>query len=185
MEDAEIVSLYWARNEDALRETEEKYGSFCLALAMNILSLREDAEECVNDTWRRAWDSMPEERPARLRPWLGRVVRNLAIDRYRRDRAKKRRADMELLLSELEDCVPAPGTVEETVEAAELGQIISRWLGRLPPEDQLLFVRRYWNGQALSDLAGETGLTPARLAQKMHRLRLDLKKALEKEGVRL
>ena len=183
MEDAEIVSLYWARNEDALRETERKYGDFCLALAMNILSLREDAEECVNDTWRRAWDSMPEERPARLRPWLGKVVRNLSIDRYRRDRAKKRHVDMELLLSELEDCVPARETVEETVEAAELGQIISRWLETLREEDRALFVRRYWNGETLNALAGEFGLSPARLAQRTYRLRLGLKAALEREGV--
>ena len=185
MEDSEIVSLYWARSEDALRETERKYGDFCLALAMNILSLREDAEECVNDTWRRAWDSMPEERPARLRPWLGKVVRNLSIDRYRRDRAKKRHVDMELLLSELEDCVPARETVEETVEAAELGQIISRWLETLREEDRALFVRRYWNGEALKALAEACGIPAPKLAQKMYRLRQGLQAALEREGVSL
>ncbi len=92
---------------------------------------------------------------------------------------------MVLLLSALEDCVPSPGTVEEIAEAAELGRIISRWLYTLPPEDRLLFVRRYWNGQALNDLADETGLTPAKLAQKMHRLRLGLKIVLEKEGIGL
>ena len=185
MEDAEIVALYWARDENALMETDRKYGSFCHTLAMNILSIREDAEECVNDTWYHAWNAMPEERPRYLRAWLGKVVRNLALDLWQRNHAKKRYGGMVLLLSELEDCVPSPGTVEETAEAAELGRIISRWLGTLPQEDRLLFVRRYWNGQALNDLADETGLTPAKLAQKMHRLRLGLKKALEKEGIRL
>lgn len=185
MEDEEIVALYWARSEDAIRESERKYGPFCRTLAQNILSIREDAEECVNDTWYHAWNAMPEERPRYLRAWLGKVVRNLALDLWQRNHAKKRYGGMFLLLSELEDCVPAPGTVEEAADAAELGRIISRWLNTLPPEDRLLFVRRYWNGQALNDLAREMGFSPAKLAQKMHRLRLNLKKALEKEGVRL
>ena len=185
MEDEEIVALYWARSEDAIRESERKYGPFCRSLAQNILSIREDAEECVNDTWYHAWNAMPEERPRYLRAWLGKVVRNLALDLWQRNHAKKRYGGMVLLLSELEDCVPSLGTVEETAEAAELGRIISRWLYTLSPEDRLYFVRRYWNGQSLSDLAGETGLTPAKLAQKMHRLRLELKKALEKEGIKL
>ena len=183
MEDAQIVSLYWARSEDAIRETERKYGAFCHALALNILSIREDAEECVNDTWHHAWNAMPEERPSRLQAWLGKVVRNLAIDRWRLNRAKKRYDGMWLLLSELEDCVPASGTVEEAVEASELGRVISRWLETLPEEDQALFVRRYWNGEALNALAGERGTAPAKLAQKMYRLRLGLKAALEREGV--
>ena len=83
MEDAQIVSLYWARSEDAIRETDAKYGAFCRTLAGNILSSREDAEECVNDTWLQTWNSMPEQRPERLRAWLGRVVRNLSISRWR------------------------------------------------------------------------------------------------------
>ncbi len=185
MEDEEIVSLYWSRSEDAIRESERKYGPFCRTLAQNILSVREDAEECVNDTWYHAWNAMPEERPRHLRAWLGKVVRNLALDLWQRNHAKKRYGGMYLLLSELEDCVPAPGTVEAAVEDAELGRIISRWLSALSPEDRQLFVRRYWNGQALNALADETGLTPAKLAQKMYRLRRNLKKALEKEGVQL
>lgn len=185
MEDEEIVALYWARSEDAIRESERKYGPFCRSLAQNILSIREDAEECVNDTWYHAWNAMPKERPRYLRAWLGKVVRNLALDLWQRNHTKKRYGGMHLLLSELEDCVPSQGTVEEAVEAMELGRIISRWLYTLSPEDRQLFVRRYWNGQALSDLAGETGLTPAKLAQKMYRLRLELKKKLEKEGVQL
>ena len=134
MEDAQIVSLYWERSEDAIRETERKYGAFCHALALNILSIREDAEECVNDTWHHAWNAMPEERPSRLQAWLGKVVRNLAIDRWRLNRAKRRYAGMELLLSELEDCVPAAETVEDMAAASELGRIISRWLETLPED---------------------------------------------------
>ena len=101
MEDEEIVALYWARSEDAIRESERKYGSFCRMLAQNILSIREDAEECVNDTWYHAWNAMPEERPRHLRAWLGKVVRNLALDLWQRNHAKKRYGGMVLLLSEL------------------------------------------------------------------------------------
>ena len=185
MEDAQIVSLYWARSEDAIRETDAKYGAFCRALAGNVLGSREDAEECVNDAWHHAWNAMPEERPSRLRAWLGKVVRNLALDRWRGSRAKKRCDGMELLLSELEDCVPARGGVEESIEAAELGRVISAWLAKLPEGDAVLFVRRYWNGDALNALARERGVAAARLAQKMRRLRLSLKTTLEQEGIAL
>ena len=185
MEDAQIVSLYWARSEDAIRETDAKYGAFCRAVALGLLSVREDAEECVNDAYHAAWTSMPEEKPDKLRAWLGRVVRNLSVDRWRSSRAQKRYDGMELLLSELEDCVPARETVEETVEAAELGHVISAWLAALPEDDAALFVRRYWNGDALTALAKERGVAAAKLAQKMYRLRLSLKTTLEKEGVAL
>ena len=185
MEDAQIVSLYWARSEDAIRETDAKYGAFCRTLAGNILGVCEDAEECVNDAYHHAWRSMPEEQPSLLRAWLGKVVRNLALDRWRSSRAQKRYDGMELLLSELEDCVPARETVEESVEAAELGRIISAWLAALPEKDALLFVRRYWNGDALNVLAKERGVPPAKLAQRMYRLRLGLKTTLEKEGIAL
>ena len=185
MEDAQIVSLYWARSEDAIRETDAKYGAFCRALAGNILGSREDAEECVNDTWHHAWNAMPEERPSLLRAWLGRVVRNLAIDRWRGSRAQKRYDGMELLLSELEDCVPARETVEERIEAAELGRVISAWLAALPEDDAALFVRRYWNGDALNALARERGVASAKLAQRMYRLRLSLKTTLEREEIAL
>ena len=185
MEDSRIVALYWARNEEAIARTQEKYGAFCLSVARNLLSQIEDAEECVNDAYREAWDSMPTQRPERLRPWLGRVVRNLSIDRWRRDHAKKRYAGMELLLSELEDCVPAPDTAERTLEAKELGAVIGAWLQTLREEDRTLFLRRYWNGEALNDLAREFGIPAAKLAQRMLRLRRSLKAKLEQEGIGL
>lgn len=183
MEDRQIVALYWARNEQAVAETNGKYGSFCRTVAYNLLGSREDAEEIVNDTWQEAWTSMPKEKPDRLRAWLGRVVRNLSVDRWRRDHRQKRFAGIETLFSELEDCVPARETVEESVEAAELGRVISAWLAALPEDDAALFVRRYWNGDALNALAKERGVAAAKLAQKMYRLRLSLKATLEQEGI--
>ena len=185
MEDEQIVNLYWQRDEAALQETELKYGSFCRGLAYNILSSHEDAEECVNDTWQKAWDSMPDERPSLLRAWLGKIVRNLALDRWRRDHAQKRYNGLDVMLDELEDCIPASVTVESTVDARELGRTISKWLRSLPKDDRALFVRRYWNGEALNVLARDQGIPAAKLAQRMYSLRQNLKKVLETEGIAL
>lgn len=183
MDDRQIVDLYWQRDDAAIRETELKYGPFCRGLAYNVLSSHEDAEECVNDTWQKAWDSMPDERPSLLRAWLGKVVRNLALDRWRRDHAQKRYNGLDVMLDELEDCVPASTTVESTVDAMELGRTISKWLRSLPKDDRVLFVRRYWNGEALNALAADQGVPAAKLAQKMYSLRQNLKKVLETEGI--
>jgi len=185
MEDRQIVALYWQRDERAIGETEAKYGAFCRALAQNLLKIREDAEECVNDTWHAAWRAMPTARPERLGPWLGRVVRNLAIDRWRRDHRQKRYDGMEALLSELEDCVPAPADVEREIEARELGRSIDRWLGTLTEADRALFVRRYWSGERLAALAAEEDIPAGRLAGRLARLRQRLKTELEKEGISL
>ncbi|MBR3059618.1 MAG: sigma-70 family RNA polymerase sigma factor [Oscillospiraceae bacterium] len=185
MEDAGIVALYWARNEQAIQETREKYGGYCYGIAVNLLGSPEDAEETVSDTWQAAWNAMPPERPVSLRAWLGRVVRNLSLSRWNREHRKKRDPGMTALLSELEDCLPSPVTVEGTLETRELGRALDAWLGKLSPEDRRLFLRRYWYGMPLQDLAKERGLSPARLAQKMLRLRRSLRTALEKEGISL
>ena len=185
MEDLQIVELYWQRNQQAVAETERKYGSFCYGIAKNILSVREDAEECVNDTYHRAWNAIPPQRPVYLRAWLGRIVRNLAVDRWERNRAQKRYAGMTELLSELEECIPSPQTVEQAVEEKELAAHISVWLRTLAPEDRTLFIRRYWEGAELQSLAKEQGISPGKLAQRMYRLRAGLRSALEREGVSL
>ena len=185
MEDREIVALYWQRNERAIAETDGKYGPFCRGLARNLLGSPEDAEECVSDTWLEAWNSMPEEKPDCLRPWLGRVVRLNAIDRWRAAHRQKRFGGVETLVLELEDCVPAPSDPQGALEAAELGELLRRWLAALRVEERRLFLRRYWNGESLKDLAEEAKLPPALLAQRMRRLRLKLKDFLEKEGITL
>lgn len=183
MEDSQIISLYFQRNESALTETDRKYGPFCRHLAGNILTLPEDAEECVNDTYHAAWNAIPPQEPRSLRAFLGRVVRNLAITRWRSMRAQKRCAGMEVLLSELDDCVPAGDQVAEAMDRRALGELISRWLGGLQEEDRRLFVRRYWYGDPAAELARETGCTPNQMAQRMLRLRRGLRRVLEQEGV--
>lgn len=185
MEDPQIIELYWRRDERAIAETQKKYGPFCLRLARNILSSQQDAEECVSDACYQAWNAIPPLRPVSLRAWLGRVVRNLSLNRWNQNRAGKRYSGMETLLSELTDCIPSPDTVERTLEAEELGQAIGRWLRALSKEDRVLFVRRYWYGAPLKELARERGETPNRLAQRMYRLRGGLKQALEQEGITL
>ena len=181
MEDAAIVALYFARDEDAIRETDRKYGAFCRRIADNVLARREDAEECVNDTWHTAWRRMPPTRPDSLRAFLGRITRGLAIDRFRAERSQKRYDGMELLLSELDECVAAPADTERELERRELTAAVERWLRALSADDRALILRRYWYGDAVGTLAAETGTTAARMTQRLRRLRLRLKAALEEE----
>lgn len=185
MDDQQIIALYHSRSEAAIRETDRKYGPFCRRIAMNILGIPEDAEECVSDTWHTAWRQMPPERPRSLKAFLGRITRNLSVSRFRAARAQKRYKGLEILLSELEECIPAAGGVEHTVEVQELGESISNWLERLPEEDRILFIRRYWYGDAVKELAAEKKCTENQMAQRMYRLRGQLKMYLESEGVTL
>lgn len=183
MEDIQIIDLYWQRNEQAIEETGKKYGNFCHRIAMNILHNFQDSEECVSDAYGRCWDTMPPQRPMSLRAYLGAILRNLSISRCRAAHAMKRFGGAELLLSELEDCIPSPDNVQRSVEAAELSGLIARWLRGLEREDRALFIRRYWNGDSVKELAGELGVRPNALTKRLLRLREALRRSLEKEGV--
>lgn len=182
MDDQAIIALYYDRDESAIEETDRKYGQFCRRLAENILTQRLDADECVNDTYLRAWNAMPPERPKRLQSWLGRIVRNLSLDRWRRSHAAKRGAGMDILLSELEDCVPDNDTPDDALTAKELGESISRWLRSRSENDRGLFLRRYWYGDSVQTLAVQAGMPPQRVSRRLLQLRRDLKVHLEKEG---
>ena len=185
MDDHQIIALYQRRDEQAIAESERKYGPRCRRVAMNILSVREDAEECVNDTWHAAWTRIPPDFPQSLGAFLGRITRNLCISRFRANRAKKRYAGMEILLSELDDCVPSSDDVERMADRRRLSDLISTWLDSLPGEDRTLFVRRYWYGDEVRALAEEFGRTPNQMAQRMLKLRRGLKAFLDSEGVSL
>lgn len=185
MEDSRILDLFWARDEEAVSAVSAKYGPYCRTIARNLLGNAEDTEECLNDTWHQAWQRIPPQRPQHLKPWLGKVVRGIAINRWNRNHAEKRGSGLDLLLSELEDCIPGGAEPEKAVEDAELGAAISRWLRTLPQEDRVLFVRRYWHGVALNTLADEAGIPSNKLAQRMFRLRRSLRTALEKEDIRI
>ncbi len=183
MEDQQIIELFFRRDELALTETAKKYGSFCLRIAMNILTMREDAEECVNDTYHTAWNQIPPTKPDSFKAFLGRIVRNFSISKYRALHAKKRFNGLEVMLSELGDCIPAQESVERMLEARELTGYINDWLEGLGTEDRVLFVRRYWYGDEIRDLAERCGGTAAQMSQRMLRLRRRLKKFLTEKGV--
>ena len=182
MEDAAIIALYWSRDEAAIAETDKKYGPYCRAIAQNILTVWEDAEECVSDSYHHAWNAMPPQRPDHLPPFLGRIVRNLSISRWRRERAQKRYTGLESLLSGLEECLPDPLGVEDAVEGRELTRRVEVWLEGLPRDDRALFLRRYWYGQEVQALARAWGVTPNQMAKRLQRLRKSLKRDLEQEG---
>ena len=185
MKDHQIIDLYWQRDPAAIAETDRSYGRYCLQIAKNILTLTWDAEECVNDTWLAAWNQMPPSRPQCLRAFLGRIVRNVSISRWRANRAQKRYNGMELLLSELEDCLPAAQTVEEVIDHQLLTETIARWLNGLDEAHRMLFVRRYWYGVTVPELAQDWGCNPKQMTQRLLRLRRKLRAHLEAEGVDL
>ena len=182
MDDIQIIELYFKRDEAAISETAAKYGALCHSIALNVLSNNADAEECVNDTYLQAWNSIPPLRPNKLGAWLGRVIRNIAINLWNKNHRKKRYAGMEQLLSELEDCIPASQTVEHIMKEKELSEIINTWLASLPQKDRILFMRRYWYGEMVNHLAKECGVTPGNLSKRMYKLRQDLKSILVQEG---
>ena len=184
MTDEQIIRLYFDRDQAAIAETDRKYGSYCYSIASNLLS-REDSEECVNDTYHAAWTHIPPEVPQSLKAFLGRIVRNLSISRFRRSHAQKRSSGTDVLLSELEDCLPTPQTVETEADSRELSRLISSWLATLSGDDRALFVLRYWHGSAVQDLAEKCGCTPNAVSLRIRRLRKNLKHYLEAKGVSL
>ncbi len=183
MEDSQIVALYWARDESALTESGAKYGGYCRAIALGILASPEDAAECVNDTWLRAWESMPPHRPARLDTFLGRLTRNLSLDRWRALRAQKRGGgQVELALEELAECLSSSDCPEAAVEAGALAESLDRFLAALPREKRVLFVQRYWYLRPVEELASLHGMRKNTVASTLFRLRSQLRRHLEEEG---
>lgn len=179
MEDSQIVELYWARDEEAIRHTADRYGAYCYAIAYNILSVREDSEECVNDTYLDAWNSMPPHRPGILSAFLGKITRRIAIDRWRESHAQKRGGgEMALALDELSECIAAPNDVRREVETAEVAAQVRRFLGTLPDLERRVFVRRYWHMESIAALAERFGCGQSRIKSMLHRTRLKLQKHL-------
>ena len=184
MNDAGIVELYWLRSAQAITETQRKYGSYCYTIALGLLKSPQDAEECVNDTWLGAWNAMPEHRPDHLAPFLGKIVRSLAFDRFRASRAQKRGGgELPLVLEELGDCVPAVPSAAQAAEDAELERSVNAFLHTLPPRDCDIFLRRYWYAEPLADIAQRYGLKLNTVKTSLFRSRGKLKDFLNKEGI--
>ena len=186
MEDTAIIALYWARDEAAIGESNTKYGGFCRTVALNILSVREDAEECVNDTWLRAWNAIPPARPSPLRAFFGKITRNLSLDRFRAARAQKRGCgNMELILEELGECVGSGESVEGSFDAKETAAVISRFLEGQQPLQRQIFLRRYWFGDGIGEIARRFAMREGTVKSNLFRTRERLREALEREGVAL
>lgn len=186
MEDTAIIDLYWRRSEDAIRETVAKYGAYCRSIARGILSNPQDEEECVNDTWVRAWNAMPDNRPNCLRLFLGTLTRRLACDAMRSRTARKRGGGVYVeALEELGECVPSVPGADQLVEDRELEEILSRFLHTLPERDCNVFLRRYWYAESLEEIAARYGLKQNTVKTSLYRSREKLRKYLEKEGIAL
>ena len=184
MEDAAIVELYWQRSEEAIPETERKYGKYCGTIAQNICHSPEDAEECVNDTWLRAWNRMPTESPSVLSIFLGAITRNLALDRWRvAHRQKRGGGETDLALEELSDCVPAPSGVERELEARELVRAIEAFVDSLEPTERRLFLGRYWFLTPVKELAERLDWSQSKTKTVLYRLRKRLLRQLKEEGL--
>ena len=183
MEDQEIVALYWQRSEDAIRETAAKYETYLTKVARNVLSDAEDSRECVNDTYLAAWNSMPEHRPEILSTYLGKITRQLSIDRFRRRHSLKRRAsEYALSLSELEDSFADSSTPEQVLDEALLAEAVSVFLRSLPDRERNVFLGRYFFFDSVKEVAAYCGISEANAKSILFRTRQKLKAYLESEG---
>lgn len=183
MDDRDIINLYWARAHQAITETASKYGSYCRSIAQNILGSQEDAEECVNDTYLHAWNSIPPNRPDVLSAYLGKLTRNLSFDRFRTNHADKRGGgEICLVLDELAECVSGEETVEDEVTRQELIQTINEFLVLLPKDKRNIFLSRYWYVLPVSEIARKHGMTVGNVSVILSRIRTKLKAYLIERG---
>jgi len=186
MDDNMIINLYWERSESAITETANKYGDYCAKIAMNILRNKEDSDECVNDTYFKTWNSIPTQRPNILMAFLGRITRNLSLDKYKKRNAQKRGGnEIELLLSELENCVPSNSDVESEYEKGSIAKIIDSFLYSVDSESRIIFVRRYWYADSIESIAERFNMSESKVKSMLFRTRNKLKIYLEKEGVNI
>lgn len=183
MEDSKIITLYWARSEDAISETAAKYGSFCYSISYNILTNREDAQECVNDTYMDAWKLIPPTKPTDLSAFLGKITRHISIDRWRKRSAEKRGGgETELALEELAECIPGTNDPQQEMEAKELEVLVRHFLQTIPRTSRIIFLKRYWALENIQTIGIEMGLSIPKVKSNLHRTRLKLRKFLNEEG---
>lgn len=186
MDDNRIVELYWERNESAIRETDNRYGRYLWKIAYNVLADREDSDECVNDSYYKAWSAMPPHRPVSLAAFLGRIVRQLAVDRFRRRSAQKRTSsEYPLSLDELAECVSGGEQPYQTAELHLLAQAVSDYLRSLPRETREAFLWRYYFMDPLKEISVRLNASESQVKSMLHRTRIGLRDYLEKEGFSL
>lgn len=177
MQENQILDLYFARDERAIAACEQQYGADCLRVSMNILHNHPDAEECVNDTWLRAWNAIPPKRPSPLRAFLIRITRNLSLNRLRYNRSECRDQSLTVAMDELEACIPVP---EE--HSSELAEMLSEFLRTLSVRDRLLFMGRYFHALPVDELASRCHMKPNTVSVRLHRIREALRAYLSERG---
>lgn len=182
LEDSEIIKLFYARSEQAITELSEKYGAVCSQIARNILKNTEDAKECVNDAYLGAWNTIPPQNPDPLQTYICRIVRNLSIMKYHANTAKKRNSFYDVALDELEDCIASSSSVEDEAAVNELSRLLDVFLDTLDTENRVIFVRRYWYSDSVSEIAERMGVSSNNISVRLSRTRAKLKKFLKKEG---
>ncbi|MHA0856986.1 RNA polymerase sigma factor [Paenibacillus sp. CMAA1364] len=185
MEDQGIVHLYLQRSQQALLETKNKYGAYCKAIARNILSNNLDIEECENDTYLAAWHAIPPNIPRKLSVFIGRITRNIALDKYGYNTAKRRNREFEVILTELEGCLASPTTVETEYESGEIANIINQFLYGIDEQARDLFIRRYWYSDSIENLSMRFNMSSSKVKSTLFRTRNKLRDHLHKEGVNI
>ena len=186
MEDAEIVDLYWQRDQQAIAETDKKYGAYFRGLALSVLGNEQDSEECVSDAYMKLWETIPPQKPAKLGAFTARIVRNIALNTLTRLSALKRGGgEGSTPFDEIAQCLPSAESTERTVESRELARVIERFLGTLGREKQLIFMKRYWYFESVSDIAREMDISESKVKMSLKRTRDRLREFLGKEGVEI
>lgn len=183
MNDSEIIALFFERSEQAIAELDRRYGSYVRSVLKNILNDPQDAEECVNDTYWTIWNVIPPNRPEYLGAFVCGVARNVGIARFRANIARKRNSSYNIALDELEAILHSPADVEAEIDARELSSYINQFLGTQSALDRFVFVRRYWYGDPVSDIAADAKISPHAVSVRLFRVRNRLKKYLRKEGL--
>lgn len=186
MNDDEIIRLYFDRNEQAIRETSQKYGTYCHTIAYHILFHKEDCEECLNDTWLHTWNAIPPNRPGLLRTFVGKITRNLALNRYEKDHAKKRGGSaVHAALDELSEIIADSdaNAPEHLPDSITLNDTIHQFLTSLKPEQRTIFLRRYWYLSEIREIAEDYHLTESKVKMTLRRLRQRLQQKLQEEGI--
>ena len=183
MDDKNIVDLYFSRNEDAITQTDKKYGHYCYSIAYNILTSKEDAEESVSDTYMTAWRAIPPRRPSALSAFLGKITRHISIDRWRERVATKRGGgEVPLALEELKDCISGMQDVEMEYERKEVLKTYVKFLEALPTTERRVFLCRYWYVESIETIADKFGFSQSKVKTMLHRTRVNLRKQFAKEG---
>jgi RNA polymerase sigma-70 factor (ECF subfamily) len=180
MKDNEILTLYYNRDESAITATASKYGNYCTKIAMNILQNNQDSDECVNDTWLKAWNAIPPQEPTVLASFLGKITRNLSLNRYNAAKSKKH---MPLLLDELSDCITNSRSLEDDFDIRETGKTISDFLRSIDEEPRLIFVRRYWYTDSIAEIAVQFNMSQSKVKSMLLRTRNKMKLYLQERGI--